>query len=207
MTGEDRRNFLNIVSRRWKEIKEDSARLSAYNDRARQMKIEAEKLGNDSRHEKTVAERSEVKEPKESPKVPEFVDTDSDTNDEQEPVVKQAKRAPKPPEFIDTNSDTKDEKEPAVKRRNKVPKFSEFVATNSDTEDEEEQEPAVKQPKKGPKSPGPVRMESDVSGNSDTEDNLRALVFPIDKSLEVGKNEEKLVLRKRIYRGKNIICC
>ena len=32
MTGEDRRNFLNIVSRRWKEIKEDSARLSTYND-------------------------------------------------------------------------------------------------------------------------------------------------------------------------------
>ena len=122
-------------------------------------------------------------------------------------MVKQAKRAPKPPEFIDTNSDTKDEKEPAVKQRNKVPKFSEFVATDSDTEDEEEQEPAVKQPKKGPKSPGPVRMESDVSENSDTEDNLRALAFPIDKSLEVSKNEEKLVLRKRIYRGKNIICC
>ena len=171
------------------------------------MKNEAEKLGNNSRHEKTVAERSAVKQPKEAPKVPEFVDTDSDTNDEQEPVVKQATRAPKPPEFIDTNSDTKDAKEPAVKQRNKVPKFSKFVATDSDTEDEEEQEPAVKQPKKGSKTPEPVRMKSNVSRNSDTEDNLRALAFPIGKSLEVGKNEEKLILRKRIYRGKNIICC
>ena len=42
MTGEDRKNYRSIVSRRWKEIKEDPARLSAYNDRARQMKNEAE---------------------------------------------------------------------------------------------------------------------------------------------------------------------
>ena len=41
MTGEDRRNYRNIVSRRWREIKEDLARLSAYNDRVRQMKNEA----------------------------------------------------------------------------------------------------------------------------------------------------------------------
>ena len=39
--GEDRRNYRNIVSRRWREIKEDLARLSAYNDRVRQMKNEA----------------------------------------------------------------------------------------------------------------------------------------------------------------------
>ena len=37
------------------------------------------------------------------------------------------------------------------------------------------------------------------------EDTLRALGFPIDKSLEVGKNEEELVLRKGIYRGKKIL--
>ena len=35
MTGEDRKNYRSIVSRRWKEIKEDPARLSEYNDRAR----------------------------------------------------------------------------------------------------------------------------------------------------------------------------
>ena len=35
MTGEDRKNYRSIVSRRWKEIKEDPARLAAYNDRAR----------------------------------------------------------------------------------------------------------------------------------------------------------------------------
>ena len=38
MTGEDQKNYHSIVSRRWKEIKEDPARLSAYGDRVRQMK-------------------------------------------------------------------------------------------------------------------------------------------------------------------------
>ena len=48
------------MSRRWKEIKEDPARLSAYSDRAREMKNEAEKPGDDSQHEKKVAEKSAV---------------------------------------------------------------------------------------------------------------------------------------------------
>ena len=39
MTGENRKNCRSIVSRGWKEIKEDPARLSAYNDRARQIKM------------------------------------------------------------------------------------------------------------------------------------------------------------------------
>ena len=43
------------------------------------------------------------------------------------------------------------------------------------------------------------------SGNSDTEDTIRAMGFPIDKSLEVGKNEKELVLRKGIYRGKKVL--
>ena len=43
MTGEDRKNYRSIMSRRWREIKEDPARPSAYNDRARQMKNETEK--------------------------------------------------------------------------------------------------------------------------------------------------------------------
>ena len=38
MTGEDQQNYHSIVSRRWKKIKEDPARLSAYSDRVRQMK-------------------------------------------------------------------------------------------------------------------------------------------------------------------------
>ena len=33
---------------------------------------------------------------------------------------------------------------------------------------------------------------------------LRVMGFPIDKSLEVGKNEEELVPRKGIYRDKKI---
>ena len=60
MTGKYRKNYCSIVSRRWKEIKEDPARLSAYNDRAREMKNEAGKPGDDSQHEKAVAERSAV---------------------------------------------------------------------------------------------------------------------------------------------------
>ena len=38
MTEEDRKNYRSIVSRRWKEIKEDLARLSPYNHRARKMR-------------------------------------------------------------------------------------------------------------------------------------------------------------------------
>ena len=50
MTGEDGKNYRNIVSKRWKEIK-DPAKLSACNDSTRQVKKEAEKpakLGDDS---------------------------------------------------------------------------------------------------------------------------------------------------------------
>ena len=56
------------MSRRWKEIKGDPARLFEYNDRARQMKNEAEKpaeAGDDlsvgSLKQQTVAERPVVK--------------------------------------------------------------------------------------------------------------------------------------------------
>ena len=87
------------MSRRWNEIKEDPSRLSVYNDRARQMKNEAEKptkLGDDSsvsrteKHEKTIAERATIKKKKKIQKQPpEFVVTDSDDSDyEQEPAVK-----------------------------------------------------------------------------------------------------------------------
>ena len=87
MTEEDRKKYRSIVSRKWKEIREDPARLSVYNDRPRQMKNEAEKttkLGDDSlvsrtkQHEKTMAERSAAKQPQKAPKTQEFVNTDSD---------------------------------------------------------------------------------------------------------------------------------
>ena len=71
------------MSRRWKEIKEDPVRLSACNDKAWQMKNEAENMGDDSSvHEKTLAERSAVKQPQKTPKTAEFVDTDRNTEDE-----------------------------------------------------------------------------------------------------------------------------
>ena len=65
MTGKNRKNYRSIMSRRWKEIKEDPARLSAYNDSARQMKNHTKISGDDSSiHEKSVTGRSAVKQPK-----------------------------------------------------------------------------------------------------------------------------------------------
>ena len=118
MTGEDRKNYRSIVSRRWKEIQEDPAMLSVYDDRARQMQNE------DSQNEKMLT----AKHHKKVPKHPEFVDTDSD--DEQEPTAKQPQKASKASEFVD--KDTNDEQGSAVK----------CIVIYS-TEDE--QEPIVKQ--------------------------------------------------------------
>ena len=70
-------------------------------------------------------------------------------------MQKQPERLLEPPGFIDTDSDTEDEEEqePVVKQPQKVLKSPDFVDTDSDTEDKEEQEPEVK---KAPKSPGLV---------------------------------------------------
>ena len=88
----------------WNEIKENPARLSAYNDRARQMKNEAETPGENSLVlEKSVEERFAVKHPQEAPKTPGFVHTDSDgsvTKDEQDPTVKHPQKATKPPSLL-----------------------------------------------------------------------------------------------------------
>ena len=120
MTGEDQKTYRSIVSRRWKKIKYDPARLSAHNDRTRQMKNEPTKLGNDSSvHEKTVAERSAIKQSQKAPKTPEFVDTgsnDSDNENEEKPKkgsgngkkvkkTSQPKSSPKPPKFIDSSNE------------------------------------------------------------------------------------------------------
>ena len=66
--------------------------------------------------------------------------------------------------------------------------------------------------KKTPKVPGlrdtylrDVETGPEDSEDSGTKDNLRAMGFPIDKSLELDKNEERLVLRKGIYRVENIL--
>ena len=70
VTGEDRKYFRSIVSERWKKIKEDPVRLFIYNNRARQMRDEAEKptksgddlsVGSMVPHEETVTESSMVK--------------------------------------------------------------------------------------------------------------------------------------------------
>ena len=110
MTGEDQKNYRSIVSKTWKDIKEDPARLTVYNDRARKVKNEAQKptkLGDDSlvsrmeQHEKRMAERATVKkkiqrQSQKAPKTPEFIDTDSDDSDnEPKPAVKHPLKAPK----------------------------------------------------------------------------------------------------------------
>ena len=152
------------MSKRWKEIKEDPARLSEYNDRARQMQNEAEEPGDDSQNEKTRADGPTAKQPKKVPKTPELVDTDSDdSDDEQEPVVEQPKKVPKTPEFVDTDSDDSDnDQEPVAEQLQKASKTPEY----SDNEQipavnyqkcivmystEDEQEPIVKQPQKASK--------------------------------------------------------
>ena len=69
MTGEDRKNYGSIVSRKWKEINEDPARLSAYKNTGRQMRDSNPLV----QHEKTVTERTAVKRiqrhPKKAPKI------------------------------------------------------------------------------------------------------------------------------------------
>ena len=55
------------MSRRWKEVKENPTRL---------MRNEAEIPGDDFLvHEKTMAERSAVRQPQKAPKTPKFLDT------------------------------------------------------------------------------------------------------------------------------------
>ena len=148
MTGEDRKNYRSIVSRRWKEVKEDPARLSAYNDRARQMKNEVKEPGDDSQNEKMVVDRSVVRLPQKAPKIQKFVDTDlDDSDDEQERVVKKPRKAPKSPEFVDTDSSNEDEQEPVVRHLQKAPKIPKLVDTTLDDSDDE-QESVVKSPKK-----------------------------------------------------------
>ena len=95
------------MSRRWKKIKEDPARLSAYNDRVRWMRDD-DLLG---QHEETVTGRSALKiiqkQPKKTPKAPKL--EESDDSDYDEPRVKRIqtlpKEAPKTPD-----------EEPAVKQ-------------------------------------------------------------------------------------------
>ena len=166
MTGEDRKNYRSIVSRRWKEIKEDPARLSAYNDRARQMKNEAEELGDDSQNEKTVVDRPVVRLPQKAPESPEFVDADSDTEDEQEPVVRHLQKASKIPKFIDIDSSTEDEQEPVVKKPQKAPKIPKFVDIVSSIKDE--QGPTVKQPQKASKTLGLIDTDPDDKDPQET---------------------------------------
>ena len=125
------------------------------------------------------------------------------------PVVKRRQRhpqkAPKSPEFVkkesDDSEDDAEERKPMVKRiqilLKKAPKSPEPVKTESDdSDDDEEEEPKMK---KAPKSPGLVETDPE---DSDTEDTLKTIGFPVNKFLEVGKNEEKPALKKGIYRGK-----
>ena len=141
------------MSRRWKEIKENPARLSAYNDRARQMENEAEEPGDDSQNEKTVVDRPVVRLPQKAPKSPEFVDTDlHDSDNEKQPVVRHLQKASKIPKFFDIDSSTDDEQETVVKKPKKTPRPPEFVDTDSSIEDE--QGPTVKQPQKASKTLG-----------------------------------------------------
>ena len=176
ITGEDQKNYQSIVSRRWKEIKENPARLSAYNDRARQMKNEIQESGDDSQNEKTLVDRPAVRLPLKAPKSLEVVDTDLDNaDDEQEPVVKKPQKVPKSLEFVDTDlDDSDDEQEPVVKHLQKASKIPKFVDIDSSTDDE--QETVVKNLQKAPRS-----LEF-VDTNSSIEDEQGPTVKPLQKA-------------------------
>ena len=82
MTGADQKNYHSIVSERWKKMKENPARMIRYNNKAKQIRIEAEKVkptksGDDQhdpsvgcmvQHEEMVTERPAVKKYRHSPK-------------------------------------------------------------------------------------------------------------------------------------------
>ena len=101
MTREDRKNYSSIVSRRWKEIKENPAKLSAYNNRVRQMRDEAEKPMVNSMKQQT-------RQPKKAPKTPEFIESDVESSDDSD----------------DEDSDNPDDVEPMVKRIQPLSKIS-----------------------------------------------------------------------------------
>ena len=108
MTAEDhtQKKYCSIVSGRWKKIKEDPAKLIAYNNRAKQMKDEAEKPTEVC----MVAER-----PKKAPKSPEFVDTDPDDTDPDDTDDEEEEPAVTSPEDTDTE-DSDDEEEELCSR-------------------------------------------------------------------------------------------
>lgn len=75
MTDRDQRNYRSIISRRWKEIKEDPKRLVVYNNRAKHLRNKAAKVkltefgddqhnlpvGNMVQHEENVTEKCVVR--------------------------------------------------------------------------------------------------------------------------------------------------
>ena len=87
------------------------------------------------------------------------------------------------------------------KLANTDPEDSDDDDDNDDDDDDDKKEPVVK---KAPDSPGLVETDRENSGDSDTEDTLRATGFPVDKSLEVGKNEEEPIFKRGINRSKKI---
>lgn len=108
MTERDQRNYRSIISRRWKEIKEDPKRLVVYNSKAKHLRNKAAKVkltefgddqhnlpvGNMVQHEENVTEKCVVRriqtQLKKAPKSQEFVDTepeDSERNDEKQELA------------------------------------------------------------------------------------------------------------------------
>ena len=126
-------------------------------------------------------------------------------------IQRQPPKASKSPEFVETESDDSDdeeeEQEPVVKRIQKLTKKASKSAklANTDREDsDDDKEEKESVFKTVPKFSWLVEIDPENSRDSDTEDTLRAMGNPIDKSLEVGKNEEEPVLKKGIYRSENI---
>ena len=97
MTGKHQKSYFSIVSRKWKKIKEDPARLISYSNRAKKMKGvvgKPAKLGDGRSVSYMLMERTAVKntqrQPKTAPKFSKFVNIDPEYSDNEktELVVK-----------------------------------------------------------------------------------------------------------------------
>ena len=191
-------NYRSIVSRGWKEIKKDPARLTEYHDRARQMQNEAEELGDDSQNKKTVADRPKAKHLEKVPKTPEFVDTDSDDmDDKQGPASKQLKKRSKTPEFVDTGPDDSDDEQ--ERQPKKASKTSEYLDDEQGPavkcivmySTEDEQGPTVKKPQKEAKTSGYSDEEQEPAAKCivmySNEDEQEPAVKKLQKATEIPK--------------------
>ena len=79
-----------------------------------------------------------------------------------------------------------------TRKATRSPRFTDTYPEDSNKEHKEKEHVA----KKASKSLGDVETIPEELADSDTEETARAMGFPIEKFLELGKNEEGIVFKK-----------